>query len=111
MVARQDCAEKGQASYYHCAQALKKVIQHKRYMRRYMYEVTTIKTKLKRTRLSDELTNQYHLRTLLFTFSEEDSNEVDPQFVDLFIQANAMNKKADKLVGKRKKNLLHFVMH
>ena len=73
-------------------------------MRKYIYEVTTIKTKLKHTRLSDELTNQYVLTTPLFTLSEEDNPEEDPQIVDLFIEANAMNKKADKLVRKRKRN-------
>ncbi len=58
MVASEDCAEKGGASYGHYAQALEKV---KRDMRRYIYEVTTIKSKLKHIRLSDELTNQYDL--------------------------------------------------
>ncbi len=104
MVASEDCAEKGGASYGHYAQALEKVIQLKRDMRRYIYEVTTIKSKIKHIRLSDELTNQYDLITLLFTLSEEDNPEEDPQIVDLFIEANAMNKKADKLVRKRKHN-------
>ncbi len=51
--------------YGHYAQALEKV------------------GKLKHIRLSDELTNQ-----------SEDNPEEDPQIVDLFIKANAMNKKA-----------------
>ncbi len=54
--------------------------------------------------MSDELNDQNDLITILFTLSEEDSPEEDPQIADLFIEANAMNKKADKLVRKRKYN-------
>ena len=72
-------------------------------MRRYIDKVTTIKlNENMHTRLSDELKNQHDLITLLFTLSEEDSPEEDPQIVDLFTEANAMNQKAEKLVRKRK---------
>ncbi len=54
--------------------------------------------------MSDELKNQHDLITLLFTLSEEDDPEEDPQIVDLFTEANAINKKAEKLVRKRKHN-------
>ncbi len=43
MVASEDCAEKGGASYGHYAQALEKITQLKSDMRRYIYKVTTIK--------------------------------------------------------------------
>ncbi len=105
MVASEDCAEKGGASYGHYAKALEKVTQLKSDMRRYIDKVTTIKlNENMHTRLSDELKNQHDLITLLFTLSEEDSPEEDPQIVDLFTEANAMNQKAEKLVRKRQHN-------